>query len=288
MPSRSLSIAVIGAGPVGTALAVHCRSLGHRIVAVISRNPASARRLARRVDCRLSSDRLRQLSLLETDRSIDLVLVAVPDRVLRAVGASLAAAVSWGPRTSFIHTSGALTTECFAALKAKGHRVASLHPIQSFPRLGRRMDPFVEVAGIWWGVECATADRRWAFHLVRTWRGRPVRVPKETKIAYHLACTLAANYPVVLWSLTEKIGRIAGIPRGMEPFAPLIRSTLENTISMGPRKALTGPAVRGDHDVLRAHREFLRGAAPRWVGLFDALVLRAGSPANKHRTKRKT
>lgn len=288
MPPRMLSIAVIGAGPVGTALAVHCRTLGHRVVAVISRSPASAGRLARRVRCRAFGDRLHHLSRLQTDQTIDLVLVAVPDRELRSVGASLAAGVSWDPRTSFIHTSGSLTSDCFSALRAMGHRVASLHPIQSFPRPERSVNASVELNGIWWGVECMASEQRWAHRLVRSWGGKPVQVPKETKIAYHLACTLAANYPVVLWSLSAELGRIARIPRGMEPFFPLIRSTLANAVSMGPRRALTGPAVRGERDVIRAHRKFLRDSLPQWVGLFDALVARAGSVAKKRRAKRKT
>lgn len=276
MPQRRMSIALIGAGPVGTAIAVQSKGRGHRIVAIVSRRASSARSLAARVGCALSGTRVRVIP-----PDVDLVVLAVPDGDIERVAISLAATMPWSRRTGFVHTSGAMSSGLLAALRSSGHRVASLHPVQSFSRHADRRTVGTLLQDVWWGVECSASDRQWAHRIARSLGGRPFAVPKEGKIAYHLACTFASNYPVLLWLLAAQLGRHAGVPRGMTPFVPLIRTSLANTLEMGPLRALTGPAVRGNLAVLRSHRSVVRLLAPSWVGLFDALVARARA-ASKH------
>ena len=52
MTTRHRTVALIGAGPVGTALAIHARACGQQVVAVVSRHRSTSRALARRVGCR--------------------------------------------------------------------------------------------------------------------------------------------------------------------------------------------------------------------------------------------
>ncbi len=272
MLPRKMSIALIGAGPVGTAIAVRSRACGYKISAIVSRRASSARTLAARVGCSLSGTRVR---IIPAD--VDLVVLAVPDGAIERVALSLAASVPWSRRTGFFHTSGAMSSDLLASLRWSGHRVASLHPIQSFPRHADRHTIGTVLQDIWWGVECSASDRRWAHRIARSWGGHPFAIPKEVKIAYHLACTFASNYPVLLWLLVAQLGRHAGVPHGLSPFVPLIRTSLANALEVGPLRALTGPAARGDLAVLRSHRDVLRRTAPAWVGLFDAIVARARS-----------
>ncbi|MCU0452605.1 MAG: DUF2520 domain-containing protein [Bacteroidetes bacterium] len=270
MRSSQRTIALIGAGPVGTSLAIHAQRLGRRVVAVVARHGRTSQRLARRVKCRSYGT---SVSIIPSD--VDLVVIAVPDGEIARVAASLASTVSWRRRTAFVHCSGAVTSDALAPLRARGHRVASLHPIQTFPRAALRFADATLLQNIAWGVEAATGQRTWAERLVREWKGRPVRVPKEAKITYHLACTFAANYPVVLWQLTAELGRAARIPGGLGPFIPLILESLSYAYELGPKRALTGPAARGESSVLRKHREALRRLSPTWVPLFNALVHQA-------------
>ena len=39
---------------------------------------------------------------------------------------------------------------------------------------------------------------------------------------------------------------------------PLIAETLNKSLEIGPEKAQTGPAVRGDFEILERHMEFLK------------------------------
>lgn len=267
---RTQTIALVGAGPVGASLAIHARARGDQVVAIVSRHRATARRLARRFKGAVSGTNVGCIP-----RDVDIVVLAVPDGEILRVATSLAASVSWSRRTSFFHTSGSMTSDELAPLRAMGLRVASIHPIQTFPRAARSFTDDTVLQQIAWGVEASGSHRAWAERLVRRWGGRPVRVPKEAKIAYHLACTFAANYPVLLWQAAADLSRSAGLPGGLAPFMPLILESLSYAYELGPRKALTGPAVRGDAALLRKHRAELRRRLPEWVTLFDALVRRA-------------
>lgn len=270
MPASKRSIALIGAGPVGTSVATHAHRLGDEVVAVVARHQASARRLARRVGCRTHGT-----SVSIIPENVGIVVVAVPDAEIERIGMSLAASQAWSRRTSFIHCSGALTSDALSVLRARGHRVASIHPIQTFPRAALKFADATLLQNIAWGVEAPPPHRAWAERLVRQWKGRAVQVPKEAKIAYHLACTFAANYPVLLWQLTAELGRAARIPGGLGPFMPLILESLGYAYELGPKRALTGPAARGDVTLLRQHRDVLRRSHPSWLPLFDALVQKA-------------
>ncbi len=270
MSSRQPTIALIGAGPVGTAVAIHAQRNGFSVAAVVSKHRSSSHVLARRVACRVFGT-----SVASIPPDVDVVVIAVPDGEIRRVATSLAASVAWHRRTGFVHTSGALTSDELAPLRTRGHRVASVHPIQTFPREAQRFSDETLLQNIAWGVEAPSPSRTWAHRLVRRWRGRPLQVPKDAKITYHLACTFAANYPVLLWQLAEELGRAARIPGGLAPFMPLILESLGYAYELGPRKALTGPAVRGDRAMLQRHRAALLRLKPTWVPLFDALVQKA-------------
>jgi predicted short-subunit dehydrogenase-like oxidoreductase (DUF2520 family) len=59
----------------------------------------------------------------------------------------------------------------------------------------------------------------------------------------------------------------AGIDRNtaLGALGPLVRASIENSLALGPEKALTGPIERGDLETVRRHLGGL-GAVPRSVG----------------------
>jgi predicted short-subunit dehydrogenase-like oxidoreductase (DUF2520 family) len=52
-------------------------------------------------------------------------------------------------------------------------------------------------------------------------------------------------------------------------------TTLHNVVAMGPERALTGPAVRGDAGTIAAHVAALSAAVPHAVGPYVALATAA-------------
>ena len=84
----------------------------------------------------------------------------------------------------------------------------------------------------------------------------------------------------------HSVGEIAAsIGMELEDFLPLAQNALSDVIELGPRRALTGPAARGDVATLDAHLEAIpESTRPLYVALIrEALALgeqrRAGSPA---------
>jgi predicted short-subunit dehydrogenase-like oxidoreductase (DUF2520 family) len=245
---RSFNIGIIGAGAVGTTFASMLHRSGNNIVAVVSRSEQSARKCGKVVSCRNCSD---DLSVIPS--TCNFILIAVPDQSIKTVAESLAALSNLRfSRISVCHTSGSLTTDALEPVARKGARVFSMHPIQTFPGEKSLKDQIRSMNGITYGVEGPQSSHAIAKSLVRQMGGEILFVPIEAKILYHLACVIASNYSVALVGAIDSIaGKIT--QKKLQPFEKLMQTSLENAMRLGAGKALTGPVVRGDSEVIAEH-----------------------------------
>jgi len=255
---------IVGAGRLGASLGAALARRGWEPEAVVDRDPRTAREGRRLIGRgRASTDPA------AASRAKGLVIVAVPDDAVGRVAAALAGAGgSWTGRVA-VHTSGLRPAAALAPLAERGARVASLHPIQSFPRNDVPASAF---RGITWGLEGDEAAVEAAGEVVRALRGHILLLSAGDKPVYHAACALASNALVALeWTAVGLLGR-AGIPEGMAEAAllPLVQGTLQNVKSLGLEKALTGPILRGDVATVRRHLEAL-GADPGARDVYSVL-----------------
>lgn len=219
----------------------------------MSRNARSARRSGAFVSCKNCSD-----DLASIPTASDLVIIAVPDQSIHAVAESLAALPNLEfSRLSVCHTSGALTSDVLSPLARKGAHVFSLHPIQTFPARKPLKDQLHSMKGITYGIEGPGKSIATAKTLVRQLGGENLFVPKDAKILYHLACVVASNYSVALVGALESItGEFTH--KKLQPFKLLLQTSLENAVKMGAGKALTGPIVRGDTEIVSRHLKSIK------------------------------
>jgi predicted short-subunit dehydrogenase-like oxidoreductase (DUF2520 family) len=189
---------------------------------------------------------------------VDLVVVATPDQVV----AEVASRVAPVPTTAVVHLSGSLGLEVLAPHA----RRASLHPLVPLP------DPVVGAARLTSGITFAVAGDAMARTLSEALGGRAVVVDDTDRSAYHAAASIAANHLVALLGQVERVAATVGLP--LDAFAGLIRAAADDALRLGPRHALTGPAVRGDWETIDHHRTALTGmAGPRSeIAAYDALV----------------
>ncbi|MFN8233014.1 MAG: NAD(P)-binding domain-containing protein [Actinomycetota bacterium] len=120
-----MDVAVVGAGRVGTAVAVLLRRAGHRIVAVSGR-AATRERTARF---------LPGVPLLDAPGSADraeLTLIAVPDDSIGPVVAEIADSGGVRPGAWFAHLAGASGLEVLTPVVDAGGGRLALHPLQTF------------------------------------------------------------------------------------------------------------------------------------------------------------
>ncbi|HEY6953379.1 MAG TPA: Rossmann-like and DUF2520 domain-containing protein [Bacteroidota bacterium] len=255
---RRLNISLIGAGKVGSTLAVMLRRSGHTINAVVSLSRQSARACGRLVSCKNCSD-----SVSAIPASTTLIIIAVPDNAVQTVAASLAGLTQLDfSRTQVCHTSGALTSDVLEPVARRGARVFSFHPIQTFPRRLSLKDQIYTMQGVTYGIEGPRHSLRAAKALARTLGGEVIVVPKEAKILYHSACVLASNYPIALLGAIESLAR-KFTDKDLKPFRKLVETSVENAFRTGAGKALTGPIVRGDVETVARHLEALEDPAMR-------------------------
>ena len=71
---------------------------------------------------------------------------------------------------------------------------------------------------------------------------------------------------MALLGQVERLAAQIGVP--LEAFLDLAQGSFDDVVTEGARAALTGPAARRDHEVLKAHRRALPAAE---LALYDAL-----------------
>lgn len=243
-------ITIVGAGNLGSALAVALRRAGYTmdmIVAHSRRSQARARALGKRAGARVTPG-------LMGSRA-DLVWICVPDSSIGQTAEPLAKQIDWKGRVA-LHSSGALTSDVLSALRARGAAVASAHPLMTFVRGSRAS--FEEVP---FAIEGDAAAVRVARRIVRDLGGKAYAIRKSEKAAYHAWGTFASPLLTGLLATTEQLAQAAGV-RGKEARArmgPILRQTLENYIAFGAEDAFSGPIIRGDVETVEKHLRVLRG-----------------------------
>src|SRR5690349_3912818 len=126
MRGKKRTLGIIGAGRVGTGLAMNFARSGRSVVAVASRSATSARALARRVPGARAA-----ASAQEAADRADLVFLTVPDDAIEAV----ASGIRWRAGTACVHCSGAGELGLLAGAAAQGALVGGFHPDRESTRL---------------------------------------------------------------------------------------------------------------------------------------------------------
>ena len=260
-PAR-LRVGVVGAGRVGTALAVALGRAGHEVVAVSAVSDASVRR----VEQRLPGVAIAHPP--EVVAGADLVLMTVPDDVLPGLVAGLAATAAPVEGRLIAHASGRHGLAVLDPVTAAGALPLALHPVMTFTG---RSDDIDRLAGISFGVTAPDPLRPVAEALVVEMGGEPVFIAEEQRDLYHAALATGANYLVTLVTAASDLLRDAGVTHPARMLGPLLSAALDNALRLGD-DALTGPVARGDADTVASHVKALRAAAPEALPAYLALA----------------
>ncbi len=208
-----MNIVIVGAGRAGTSFAAALRDVGHRVT------------LMHHGDLPV-----------ELDASLDLVILAVPDDAIALVAPRLVL----GANTVIAHLSGARGRDVLGAHP----RVGSLHPLAILP------DASLGAARLRGAVYSVVGDPL-LYEVVATLGGRIVEVLEDQRVLYHATAVAAANHVVALMAHVEVLAQEVGLE--LVDFLDLARQALDDVDVLGPRRALTGPAARGDVATIRAH-----------------------------------
>ena len=252
------SIAIVGAGNLGSALALALRESGYSIESVIARGGGKsltrARRLARQVRARAT--------LRAQDVKARVLWLAVPDSEIERAAESLAEQVHERGKIA-LHSSGALGSDILEPLRKKGAAVASVHPLMTFVRGSQP-----SLAGVSFAIEGDLAAVRLARSIVRDLGGESYAISREEKNAYHAWGTFASPLLTALLATTEEVARLAGVSQraARRRMFPILLQTVRSYGTLGAAAGFSGPIVRGDVETVRRHLKVLRAApVPRQV-----------------------
>ncbi len=245
---RPLHITLIGSGNVawhlGAALAGY-----HIVDAVMSRHIEHAHKLTA-LTGGVAIDDCQQLPA-----DSDLYIMAISDDAIAQVAASM-------PPVNgvVVHTSGSIS---MAALNRFG-RHGVIYPFQTFSKQKKVVLDEVPVL-----VESNNAEDIHLLHrLVASVSNKVLIASSEQRLQLHIAAVFASNFTNHLYGIASEILKNANLP--FDLLHPLLAETMQKACSMNPYLAQTGPAVRGDLQVVNKHIG-LMADQPEWQQIYRLL-----------------
>ncbi len=258
-----LKLGFIGAGTVGTALAVRLSSKGYQVVAVSSRSRASAENLAQVISsCRAFDNSQDVVDIAE------LVFITTPDDAIAKVVSQL----KWHVGQSVVHCSGADSAEILQPAKKSGAHAGVFHPLQTFASIKQAME---NIPGSTFALEAEEPLLNILKDMATTLDGHWIELKATDKVIYHAAAVMACNYVITLVKLATDLWQTFSIPpqQATQALLPLLRGTISNIETIGIPQCLTGPIARGDAGTVKKHLSALEEVAPAVLSTYRELGL---------------
>lgn len=228
------SIALIGAGNVGSQLGIYLNELGLTISYVMSRNRQSALKLASKVGAQVIQE-------WNEDYQVDLVLICVSDDAITHV-------VNQFPKHQrMAYTSGSVLLSSFPAELMLG----VFYPLQTFS-IGRTVDfktvpLLVEASTIEFGNELLNLAKKCSDQVQFTSSFERKKI--------HISAVLVNNFTNHLIYIAQQFLNKHDL--NFDLLKPLMLETISKLDQFEPFEAQTGPARRNDLKIIQEHLKML-------------------------------
>jgi predicted short-subunit dehydrogenase-like oxidoreductase (DUF2520 family) len=229
---------------------VSLHSAGYDVESIVAHRRGASLSRARKLAKATGSGAVLRVS----DCKADVIWFCVPDSAIAQSAEDASAQLVWKGRVA-LHSSGVLTSDELGALRRRGARVASVHPLMTFVRGSRP-----RLAGVAFAIEGDAAAMRVARKIVRDLGGRAFTIRKAEKAAYHTWGTFASPLMTALLAATQRVAGAAGV-KGRSAalrMMPILQQTLANYGKVGAAAGFSGPIIRGDVETVRQHLRVLR------------------------------
>jgi predicted short-subunit dehydrogenase-like oxidoreductase (DUF2520 family) len=233
-----LKITLIGSGNMATNLANAFDKAGHTINQVVSRNATTAKELASKYGAYFGT----QLSELYNDS--DFILLCINDESIKDVISELPE----GLKGIVCHTSGPVAMD---VLQQYPGQYGVFYPLQSLTKSNIQSLMNVPIFIEWSDGTTRTAIRNLADSISNKVR----ETSSEDRLKYHLAAVFANNFTNLMYSIADNY--LTANKLDFENLLPIIEETANRLKFAKPSDLQTGPAKRGDKNIIEKHLEML-------------------------------
>ncbi len=238
--SRKPTISIIGAGNVAWHLAPALENIGYVVNEVYSRDIKKAKALVKNL---YDAEAVNDLDFRESDSLI--FIVAVSDKAIKKVVKNIKLPTG----AILAHTSGSQPMEVLAY--AGTSNIGVFYPLQTFSKHSKMNFSDIPIC-----IEAEKKDVRKLLKSMGAQLSKKVyKTNSESRKALHVAAVFSCNFTNHLFSISEEIMNTNKLD--FEMLKPLIVETVNKMLDAGARKSQTGPAVRGDFEIMDNHINFL-------------------------------
>lgn len=234
-------VSFIGSGNLAWHLAPALDNVGYPVREIYSQNPKHAGALVGKLyEAQVNS------SLDFSTSASKIFIISVSDDALEDVVQNLIL-----PENAIVvHTSGSQPLSILD--DAGSQNMGVFYPLQTFSKT-KKVD--FKTTPIF--IESENSDvEKTLMKMAKAISGKVKRINSEERKALHVAAVFASNFTNHMLTLSKQVADQNNLD--FDLLKPLIAETLNKSLEIGPEKAQTGPAVRGDFEILESHMEFLK------------------------------
>jgi len=236
-----MNLAFIGAGNLAWHLAPELENSGHSVKVISGRSEKNLEKLADRL-----YDPMIKKDLDFSADNLHAVFIATPDSVIQ----DIVSEIILPDNCILIHCSASQPLEILE--RSACPDIGVFYPLQTFSK-GYKTE-FAEVPIF---IE-ANSDRTQGI-LVGMAKGLSREVyllDSDKRRKLHLAATFACNFTNHLLTISKEL--INEYELDFDFLWPILKTTIQKAMELGPENSQTGPAVRRDYDTMDAHVELLK------------------------------
>lgn len=235
------SVSFIGSGNLAWHLAPALDNVGYTVKEVYSRSPKHATALVGR----LYQAEVKATLDFSTSPS-EIFIISVSDDAIQ----DIVREIILPEDVILVHTSGSqpLSVLGYAATP----HVGVFYPLQTFSK-AKKVD-FKDIPVF---IESDTEDTaKMLIKMAKAISGKVKQIDSHDRKALHVAAVFASNFTNHMLTISKEI--LSSSKLDFDVLKPLIVETINKSITIGPEASQTGPAKRGDLEILDRHIEFLQ------------------------------
>lgn len=240
LKDKGMNVSVIGSGNLAWHLAPALDNTEYAVREVYSQTRRHAEALAERL---YKAQIVNSLDFSSSPSQI--FILAVSDDVIQEIAQELVLP----PNSILAHTSGSQPLSILGY--ASTLNIGVFYPLQTFSK-SQKID-FKDVPIFVESENSATEKVLMAMGKAISNNVR--KVTSEKRKAIHVSAVFASNFTNHMLTLSSELMENHGLD--WDVLKPLIAETVNKALAIGPQRAQTGPARRGDVEILDKHLAFL-------------------------------